>query len=248
MEPESVEIKANAVESGVADAIDTLGLTDGKTWAIHFCEDVTLGVTPATPLLDVGVVLRARSKGKQKGDCTVKLRPCRWSQLDGHYFQNWEQGDQEFKVEADWGARGRGLAASLTAQWDDDRLEAALNGDTPTTGLFTADQRWFLRDCARASVNVDAVTVLPGIEATRWDPVETTVGATTLSIRPERWTVAGLFDYLEFSIVSTVASAPVDQEALDVFLSMHSIPRETDAGNKTERALRHLVGRVSNLE
>jgi hypothetical protein len=245
MYPESVEIKVNVADGQVAQTMDTLGLADGRNWRIHFCEDVTAGVTPGTPLLEVGVVLRARSKGHNKGDSTVKLRPCRWSQLDDDHFQNQDRDNSEFKVEADWGAHSHSLAASLTAQWEDNLLGAVLSGAAHPADLFSPRQRKFLENCAREQVNLAAITVLPGIEATRWDPIEVTVDTNTLSIRVERWTVPGLFDYLELSIISTVPAAEADQQMLGKYLTTRSITPDTATGNKTERVLRALVNRAA---
>jgi hypothetical protein len=76
MRPESVEIKVTLVGSTVGEAVAILGLPEGKGWRILFCEDVTAGVAPSTPLLDIGVVLRARKKSGTKGDSTVKLLTC----------------------------------------------------------------------------------------------------------------------------------------------------------------------------
>src|SRR3712207_8960587 len=59
-------------------AVETLGLaSEGPTWQIYFCEDVTAAVGPTTPLLDLGVVLRARRRPGEPDDATIKLRPCR---------------------------------------------------------------------------------------------------------------------------------------------------------------------------
>jgi hypothetical protein len=76
MRPESVEIKVTLAGTNVGEAVAALGLPEGRRWRIVFCEDVTTGVAPLTPLLDIGVVLRARKKSGTKGDSTVKLRPC----------------------------------------------------------------------------------------------------------------------------------------------------------------------------
>ena len=102
MRPESVEIKATLTGTDVDRAVAALPLADAKTWRIVFCEDVTGGVAPVTPLLEIGVILRVRGKSGSKGDSTVKLRPCRWSQLTADFFANAESDDSELKIEADW--------------------------------------------------------------------------------------------------------------------------------------------------
>jgi hypothetical protein len=152
MRPESVEIKVTLAGSNVGEAIAALGLPEGQAWRILFCEDVTTGVAPLTPLLDIGVVLRARMKSGSKGDSTVKLRPCRWSQLSEDFFANRETDVNELKIEADWAGPKRTLAASLTTEWDDDRVAAVRSGRLPPAGLFDQAQRRFLKQCSNGLV------------------------------------------------------------------------------------------------
>ena len=67
MRPESVEIKVTLAGSNVGEAVAALGLPEGQGWRILFCEDVTTGVAPSTPLLDIGVVLRAPEEVRHQG-------------------------------------------------------------------------------------------------------------------------------------------------------------------------------------
>ena len=73
-----VEIKVN-VAGPVQDALTILGLNGGDERRIWFLEDLTPGLDPALPLLNAGVILRVRSD--TSADSTVKLRPCRRTQL-----------------------------------------------------------------------------------------------------------------------------------------------------------------------
>ena len=167
MRPESVEIKVTVAGDYVEGAISTLALTGGAGWSILFCEDVTAGAA-GTPLLDLGVILRARRKSDSKGDSTVKLRPCRWSQLDGQYFVNADDGVTELKVEPDWAGSGRQLAASMTAKWSDGRMSKVQAGDEPPASLFSDRQREFLALCSGGRINLSALTALTAFTATRW--------------------------------------------------------------------------------
>jgi hypothetical protein len=80
---DGVEIKVTLQGDQTQSTVGALHLpSDGSRWQIYFCEDGTAGISPGTPLLDLGVVLRAREEsGGGKDDTTVKLRPCRRSQL-----------------------------------------------------------------------------------------------------------------------------------------------------------------------
>src|SRR4051812_43548400 len=104
---DGVEIKVTLAGDVTGPAVEQLELPAGSAWQIWFWEDVTPGTGTATPLLDAGVVLRARDKAGGDDDATVKLRPCRRSQLTDHWLAA-EEGetddgaDWEVKVEADW--------------------------------------------------------------------------------------------------------------------------------------------------
>jgi hypothetical protein len=246
MRPESVEIKATISIAQVTETIGDLGLTGGKQWSILFCEDVTAAVAPSMPLLDTGVILRARKKSGAKGDSTVKLRPCRWSQLDDKFFADHkdESDDTELKIEADWAGPNRALTASMTVDWSDGRLDAVLAGDVGPVELYSAQQLDFLASCSRGRVNLAAITALPVFTATRWDAIPADIGGVELSIRPERWTIPDGDDFLELSIVSDPERAEADQVALDGFLAARSLTVEQGQENKTQRVLRELVGRA----
>ena len=63
MRLDSVEIKATIGRDQVDDAVEKLNLEpDRPPWSIYFCEDVVAAVSTGTPLLDAGVVLRARKR------------------------------------------------------------------------------------------------------------------------------------------------------------------------------------------
>src|SRR5262245_3520855 len=114
MHPKSAEIKLTVTDDQVERALALLPLpADSDQWQIFFCEDVSRGVSVATPLLDVGLVLRARKKANDPDDSTIKLRPCRRSQLTNRWLGARE--DDGFKMEADWAGIRKVLAASYTA-------------------------------------------------------------------------------------------------------------------------------------
>src|SRR3954467_4545512 len=83
---DGVEIKVTLGRDQTGPAVVRLGLPPQPSWQIWFWEDVTPGSGPATPLLYCGVVLRARDKAGGKDDATVKLRPCRRSQLTDRWL------------------------------------------------------------------------------------------------------------------------------------------------------------------
>src|SRR4051812_22044062 len=98
---DQVEIKVN-VAGELDPLVRDLQLRDGTPRQIFFYEDLTPGLASRHPLLDAGVVLRLRSDRKGVNS-TVKLRPCRRSQL----VSPWEvdaavEDEWEYRIEADW--------------------------------------------------------------------------------------------------------------------------------------------------
>jgi hypothetical protein len=236
---DDVEIKISMSEDQVEDAVRILGLpADRPRWQIYFCEDVAAGVSPGTPLLDAHVVLRARVKSQGKADSTVKLRPCRRSQLPDRWLAAHEEDDCEVKVEADWAGARRVLAASCTADRPDSLVGEVARGQRRIEDLFVARQADFLRDCAGIHVNLGTLTVLPPVTATRWGSVD--VSPLDLEVRAERWTVGNL-DFLEISVVAAIGEAPATQEALTEHLTSRGLAAPTNQESKTSQVMELLV-------
>lgn len=244
MRPESVEIKVTLADENVVPAIEELGLVDGQPWTIMFCEDVTRGTAPSTPLLENGIVLRARQKSGRRGDSTIKLRPSRWSQLTDAYSSNRKTPGSELKIEADWAGDNKVLATALTADWSDDRIASVRAGTRPVADLFSTDQQRFLDKCATTRVNLAAVTLLPAVQATRWEAFRATADDVELRVRAERWAVDAEIDFLELSIVSEVAGADLAQAALQHFVTSRGLVPDQGMQTKTRRVLNHLVARA----
>jgi hypothetical protein len=233
-----VEIKVS-FDQQVARALDELGLDGhGEPRRIGFLEDTTVGV--ALPLFHQGIVLRVRQiDDDDDDDATVKLRPCRRSQLAGNWLGAEEGDGWKLTVEQDWAGSRRALAASCGSKLPKGRIAAVLEGSEPVHRLFSQGQARFLSDCAGAPINLDALTLLPLVAATRWTKVR--VGSVR-DVVVERWTIDDL-DFLELSIRSdTVADAPAAQQALEREVRALNLHPDSDNKSKTERVLTHLAG------
>jgi hypothetical protein len=242
MRLDGVEIKVTVACDRTPAAVEGLELPpDRPPWRIYFCEDVTEGLPAGTPLLDAGVILRARDKPGGKDDTTVKLRPCRRSQLVGRWLAAEKGDDWDFKVEADWSGERRALAASLTADRKEGVVAAVGHGPGSVEDLFVVDQVAFLRECAAIRVNLGALTVLPPVAATRWGTVES--APASLDVRAERWTV-GALDFLELSTVAELGEAPATQDLLVDFVGSRGITVPPHQETKTRQVLRYLVEQV----
>ena len=195
MRLDGVEIKVSLRGSQAAEALDALGLGEhGQRRSISFLEDATVGVE--LPLLRQGIVLRVRQTDGEDDDATVKLRPCRRSQLT----QGWaseEDGDGwRLRVEEDWAGARRVLATSCVSDLPEGRIAEVRAGTAPVRRLFGEGQRRFLSECAGMRIELDALTLLPAVAATRWQDVR--VGDVD-EVVVERWTLDDL-DFLELSI------------------------------------------------
>lgn len=239
---DDVEIKITLDKSQVDRALQKLGLpVDRPPWLIHFCEDVTAAAGAGTPLFDLGVVLRARRKPGEPDDTTVKLRPCRRSQLTDHWLAVEKADGVEVKLEADWAGGGHKLAASCTADRSADLVRAVGAGEQPIAALFHDQQIAFLRECFGSTVNLAALTVLPPITAMRWKKSD--AAPADLKLRAERWTVDDL-DFLELSIVVPPDQARAKQAALTGFVQSLGVTVDPMPEPKTGRVIAHLVDQV----
>lgn len=238
MRLDGVEIKASIVGAEVAAALQVLDVGGReRRRSVGFIEDCTVGT--ALPLFHQGVVLRVRQTDGDKGDSTVKLRPCRRSQLTEKWLGQDHGDGWKLRIEEDWAGPRRVLATSCVSDLPRGRIDSARAETEPLRRLFNGGQERFLADCAGIRINLDALTLLPPIAATRWDDVQ--IGVVDGAVA-ERWSIDEL-DFLELSIrVDTVAEAPSMQGALD--REVHALGLELDDANesKTERVLEYLVG------
>lgn len=239
---DDVEIKITLDASQVDRAMAELKLpADQPPWLIHFCEDVTAAAGAGTPLFDLGLVLRARRKPDEPDDTTVKLRPCRRSQLTDHWLAADKADGVEVKVEADWAGSGHTLAASCTADRSTDLVRAVGDGGQPIEALFHDRQIAFLQQCFGFTVNLAALTLLPPVRAMRWRKSD--LAPAGLKLRAERWTVDDL-DFLELSIVAPADQAQAKQAALTGFVRSLGFTVDPAPEPKTGRVIAHLVDKV----
>jgi hypothetical protein len=233
-----VEIKVSFRGQQVARALDVLGPGGhSERRSIGFLEDSTVGMV--LPLFHQGIVLRVRQIDGDADDATVKLRPCRRSQLGGSWLGATKGEGWRLTVEEDWAGNRRALAASCVSELPQGRIASVRAGTAPVRRLFSEGQERFLSDCAGTPINLDALTLLPPVAATRRSGLR--VGGVR-DVIAERWVIDDL-DFLELSIrTDTVADARRAQEELDRELRALDLQQDDDSKSKTERVLTHLVG------
>jgi len=250
MEPANAEIKVTVSNAAVEQALDLLQLRPGDAEKLQICfaEDSPGGVTPQTRLLNEHIVLRARQRtGGRDDDCTVKIRPCRISQITPKLLALSADENSGFKLEVDWTGDNNVLAASFTVDLSGHPVAQARAEQASLSSLFTDKQADFLRDCADIEVNLAALTLLDKtVTALRWKPMRFDGATTADKIRAERWTVDDL-DFLEFSIMAPVADARQEHAKLVAFLRAKGIQPPASQVTKTQQVLRILVGEPAEL-
>jgi hypothetical protein len=233
MPGEPVEIKVN-VAGAVPAAIDSLGLDEGKPRRIYFLEDLTPGLSSPFPLLAAGVIFRLRAEADDSGDSTVKLRPCRRSQLTSTWSKPFKDHDREYRIEGDWAGSRHVLAASYVTELTAADVTAGLNDPARA---FGPEQLGFLEACASVRVNPDPLTVLGPVAATRWTKIK--VGSVD-KVNAERWQIGSL-DFLELSQRVAAEDAELAQAELSYAAAKAGLTIDRSVAAKTEQVLEVLV-------
>lgn len=236
MAEQPVEIKVN-VTGVVPEAIKSLSLDQGKAREIYFAEDLTPGLSSPFPLLAAGIVLRLRREADGRGDSTVKLRPCRRSQLTSEWSEPGGEDDSwEYRIEGDWAGSRHVLAASLVNELAASDLKAGLKDPVRA---FASRQVALIEACAPIRINLAALTVLGPISATRWTKIK--VGSVR-KVNAERWQVGSL-DFLELSRRVDQDEAATAQAELVGAALKAGLTIDSSAASKTEQVLEVLVSR-----
>jgi hypothetical protein len=237
-EPVEIKITVGGLNETqtVETAIKALQVDSAReTRQIWFLEDTSPGIGDRPRLLDAGIVLRLRSSGKGKSDSTVKLRPCRRSQLAKGWTTASELDHAEFRIEQDWAGHRHTLAASCVARLGSHRLTRVFSGDASVIDAFEEPQLEFLAKCADLRVNLHGLRILGPIAASKW---ERTAIAGAVA---ERWTV-GTLDFLEMSIRSASERyALADQRDFETVVSDLGIKVADNQETKTRRVLTYVI-------
>lgn len=240
MSLDAVEVKVNVATSDIQQAITELELADESSMRLWFFEDETPGIEPLT-LLHAGVVLRVRVRANGKTESTVKLRPCRMSQLTADWRDEFADGNLTYTIEEDRSRTSRVVAASCSV---DHGKPQSLDGPPyAVADLLTDPQLQFLRTCSAIRVNPREVVPLGPIEATRWKSVG---GASIADLEPraEMWTVRGT-RYFEISVRATPESAGSAASRLAQLLRNQHLSEDISQDSKTSRVLMALSGLAS---
>lgn len=185
---EQTEIKTTIEGGSIDDALKAFGLTpeNAEQRFVYFFD------TPAQKLLKAHVVVRARRVPGKQHDSTIKLRPvepesvgAKWKKLKG------------FKIEADAGATGIVLSASLTRQVEKGLIKKLEAGGSDLAEIFDDEQERFLEQMCGVSVKLGTLTRFGPIAVSWW---KTTYMGLPVPMTAELWTRGDGARLLELSI------------------------------------------------
>ncbi|MFJ2932506.1 hypothetical protein ACIO8G_07035 [Streptomyces sp. NPDC087219] len=188
-----IEIKVN-IEGDVASALSALGgagaaRTMRRIW---FAEDRQSVAEGRVRLLDEGVIVRFRIGGGSD-ELTVKLRPCERERLVGRFADAFDPPPLSYRIEEDWSADNRVVAASLTHGHPSGALLGAVQPGADSAASIDPVQDQFLDVCA-PDVQLDGLVALGPVLSTK----AADVALGDLEVDLEAWRVAGL-EFLEVS-------------------------------------------------
>ncbi|MEV6558489.1 hypothetical protein AB0M22_22445 [Nocardia sp. NPDC051756] len=241
-----IEIKVN-LAGDVADALTRLRCSRNPAVErrIWFAESRSDGSGAASALLSSRIVIRLRSG--ERDDLTVKLRPCRRSQLAGRWTTPFTDDALEYRIEGDWCGERRVLSASAVGERRPGSLRDAAMVGADVTAALDSGQRQFLVSCTPPGVAVDHLSAMGPIASTKW----TNVRLGDLEVDVERWCTAEL-ELLELSHRVTArhpeSRTEMESRAVATQLGFESVVRRhgfsiANGETKTEQVLAALVAR-----
>ena len=226
-----VEIKVNFDADQIEQAKQVFGLDrESKKREIWFGEVVTgLDGRGALPLLGRGVILRVRTKKKDTGDITVKLRGTDGG-IDVAAWTERVKDLDDAKIEGDWADR-RLVSASLTADFGQKGRNELKSPRPSIVKLMSAAQKDLVPELF---VPLGAVTLLGPITTHKWEP-DGGIAAELWEVRGER--------FLEVSVVATEGQDPeqIQNDLLQRVSAGHLAVAQTQEP-KTTRVLKLLAG------
>jgi hypothetical protein len=243
-----VEIKVN-VEGDVTSALSALGgsrdaMATRLIWFAEGAEGVAEG---RLPLLDSGGIIRFRI-GAASDDLTAKLRPCSFGQLVDPFSAPFKEEPFTYKIEEDWSAAGRVLAASAVRTCAPGALSDAVEPGADPTAALDATQKRFVSACG-PDVALDGLVALGPVLSAKADDVP----LDDLEVDLETWSAVGL-EFLEVSLrvkpkdeddaEKLTGRAERRQRKLEEAVRERGVTLSENSENKTRRTLTALTQAV----
>jgi hypothetical protein len=236
-----VELKVSLEAGEADDGLRKLDLKtdDAKKRTIWFFEGVDADGSPGQlPLLERGIILRARGKRDGSGESTVKLRgpegcldPARWRARIEKFGSD---AKDNAKIEGDWAADRRLVAASLDSDVETGLDELVAGQPDQVRRLLSDAQAELTRELL---LGLDGLVALGPIDSWRW---EAGAGRLDARVEAERWEIENGPRFLELSMRVAVADGPSALRWLRETVTEAGLVID-DAETKTRTALQHFA-------
>jgi hypothetical protein len=171
-------------------------------------------------LVDIGIVASIYAGALGSTGSTVTLRPFRPDQLGASWSAFHRSTHHQLRVEGDWVADRRVVAASLTYRSGaSEPATTVVNGDqkpTPAWGgsamLFSDRQRRFVKECCRGGHVLEPLQLYGPVQVRSWR-----VSDRQFDLRLQRWSLTGPDrqspDLMDISVRATPKDAALVQPA-----------------------------------
>jgi hypothetical protein len=199
-------------------------------------------------LVDAGIIAEVRLDHAGSASSTLTLRPCRAGQLDAFWSGFRRSTRHELRVEGDWVADRRIVAASLTyGPITVDKQPNQPNGDhqrppfpDAVAGLFSDRQRQFVKECSRGDPHTfERLGLYRPVQVRSW-----LVEDKQLDVRLERWSVNASpvsLDFMDISVRVMPEDAALVQPAFVASTRRRGIDPDAYLGSRTRRLLDHFL-------
>ena len=241
-----VEVELKVSHKGDVDhALGKLGIEKdkAKSRTIWFFEGVDPDGSPKElPLLNRGIILRVRGKPDESdGESTLKLRgregcldPARWR----HRIEKLGVDPEDAKIEGDWAADRRQVAASLDSKFEEGLDELVAGQPGQLRRLLSKKQVELAHELL---VGLDGLIALGPIDARKWDAEVVKLGdRLEVEVEAEAWEIDAGLRFLELSTRVPIANGPDTLQWLRGVVEGTGLSIDDDE-SKTQAALQHFA-------
>ena len=236
----NVEIKFVVQEAQVAEATGALGLdkATGEKRMIYFFDTKNLSLFKRA---GTSVILRTRiTKGKSKGEITVKLRAKEALEIEDEWTQEARKGEKlDFKIGKDQVVTKPIIESySLDDKEDANAIEEAVEGRQSVKKIFSGNQEDLIEAKAPANFDWDKLEALGPVMVAKWE-LATSIG----NLVAERWDFGKHSPTLEVSIKVDERVAKEMAAKLVDFMRNKGLVQDADPETKTKEVLQYFASR-----
>jgi hypothetical protein len=239
----NIEIKFVVKETQVEKATEALGLdkatAEKRTVYFFDTKDLSLFKQAGTSL-----ILRSRmTKGKSKGETTVKLRAKGTLEIEDEWKQEARKGEKlDFKIEKDQVVTKPIVESySLNDKEEAQAIEEAVEGKQTVKKIFSANQEDLIEAKAGANFDWDRLKALGPVNVMKWEFAVPTIPA--LHLVAERWDFGDHPPTLEVSTKADEAVAKERTEKLVDFMHDRGLVQDRHPETKTKEVLEYFTSR-----